>query len=120
MKIAIIGSGISGLTCAYMLNQKYDIEVLDLRSIKPLDITGIAESIKKTSRALIVHEDHKFNGIAGEITAQINEHCFEYLDAPVRRVAALDIPVGFSKILETATLPQPAQIEQAALDLLGY
>ncbi|MEI6790028.1 MAG: thiamine pyrophosphate-dependent enzyme [Myxococcaceae bacterium] len=108
------------LQVAEKLSQKHSIEVLDLRSIKPLDIDGIAASIKKTSRALIVHEDHSFNGIAGEITAQINEHCFEYLDAPVKRVAALDIPIGFSKILETAILPQPAQIEQAALNLLAY
>lgn len=105
---------------AQKLAPKYSIEVLDLRSIKPLDIDGIVASIKKTSRALIVHEDHRFNGIAGEITAQINETCFEYLDAPVRRVAALDIPVGFSKILETAILPQMAQIEAAVLDILWY
>ncbi len=108
------------LQVADQLASQYDIEVLDLRSIKPLDIAGIAESLKKTGRALIVHEDHQFNGIAGEITAQINETCFEYLDAPVRRVAALDIPIGFSKILETAILPQPDQIKQAALDLLTY
>jgi 2-oxoisovalerate dehydrogenase E1 component len=121
LTIITYGNTVSmSLQVADKLASQYDIEVLDLRSIKPLDITGIAESIKKTSKALIVHEDHRFNGIAGEITAQINETCFEYLDAPVRRVAALDIPIGFSKILETAILPQPEQIEQAALDLLKY
>lgn len=121
LTIITYGNTVSmSLQVADKLASQYDIEVLDLRSIKPLDITGIAESIKKTSRALIVHEDHRFNGIAGEITAQINETCFEYLDAPVRRVTALDIPIGFSKILETAILPQPDKIEQAALDLLKY
>lgn len=108
------------LQVAEKLASQHEIEVLDLRSIKPLDIEGIANSIRKTNKALIVHEDHKFGGIAGEITAQINETCFEYLDAPVRRVAALDTPIGFSKILETAILPQPEQIEQAALELLKY
>ncbi len=103
-----------------LAQQGHSIEVFDLRSIKPLDVEGIVESVRKTNRALIVHEDHKFAGIAGEITASINEHCFEYLDAPVRRVAALDIPVGFSKILETAILPQPEQIQAAALELLAY
>ena len=96
------------------------VEVFDLRSIKPIDEAGIVQTIQKTSRALIVHEDHKFAGIAGEITALINEKCFEYLDAPVRRVAALDIPVGFSKILETAILPQPENIKEAAMELLAY
>ena len=59
-----------------------------------------------TGKVLVVHEDHLFNGIAGEVIAQINEHCFMDLDAPVHRHGAKDIPVGFSKILETAILPQ--------------
>ncbi|MBH1988627.1 MAG: hypothetical protein I8H75_03670 [Myxococcaceae bacterium] len=108
------------LNVAERLSERFQVEVLDLRSIKPLDIQGIADSIKKTSRALVVHEDHSFNGLSGEIIAQIQEACFEYLDAPVRRVTALDIPVGFSKVLETAILPQEAQIEQAIIEMIGY
>jgi len=96
------------------------IEVLDLRSIIPLDIDSILETVKKTNRVLIVHEDKVFAGFGGEITATINEKAFEYLDAPVRRVGSEFTPVGFNRILEAATLPNAAKIMQATKDLLNY
>lgn len=98
----------------------HDIEVFDLRSIKPLDVDGIEATVKKTGKVLIVHEDHLFQGIGGEVSAIISERCFEDLDGPVRRVGALDIPIGFSPNLEKATLPDAARIEAAIRDLLSF
>lgn len=98
----------------------HSVEVFDLRCIKPLDVEGICESVRRTGKVLIVHEDHRFQGIGGEIAAVIADNCFMDLDAPVRRVAALDIPIGFSPVLEQATLPQDATIEAAARELLAF
>ncbi|USN51967.1 MAG: 2-oxoisovalerate dehydrogenase [Myxococcales bacterium] len=98
----------------------HSIEVFDLRSIKPLDIEGISKTVRATGKVLIVHEDHMFNGIGSEVSAVIMENCFMDLDAPVRRLAALDIPIGFSKILENAILPQKENIKKAAIELLTY
>jgi len=98
----------------------YSVEVFDLRSIKPLDEEGIVASVKRTGKALIVHEDHLFNGIGSEIAAIISDRCFMDLDGPIRRVAAKDIPIGFSPILEQATLPQIGDIEAAARELLAF
>lgn len=98
----------------------HSIEVFDLRSIKPLDRDGICASVKKTGKALILHEDHGFNGIGGEVSAVIMEECFMHLDAPVKRLCAQDIPVGFAKVLEQAILPQKDDIKKALLDLLNY
>jgi 2-oxoisovalerate dehydrogenase E1 component len=96
------------------------IEVLDLRSLLPLDTETILESVKKTNRVLIVHEDKVFSGFGGEIAAQIAADAFEFLDAPVKRVGATFTPVGFNRILEKATLPNTEKIEQAAKELLEY
>ncbi len=96
------------------------VTVFDLRSIKPIDVEGIIEATRMSGKVLVVHEDHLFNGIAGEVIAQINEHCFMDLDAPVRRHGAKDIPIGFSKILENATLPQIETIEAHARELLAF
>ncbi|MCP4499296.1 MAG: 2-oxoisovalerate dehydrogenase [Deltaproteobacteria bacterium] len=96
------------------------VEVFDLRCIKPLDEEGIYETVRKTGKALVVHEDHLFNGIGSEVAGLIAEHCFQDLDGPVRRLAAKDIPIGFSKILENETLPQHADIEAAMRSLLSF
>ena len=96
------------------------IEVFDLRSIKPLDEDGIVASVRRTGKVLIVHEDHMFQGVGGTIAALIADRCFMDLDAPVKRVAALDIPIGFSPILEQATLPSEADIERATRELLAF
>jgi 2-oxoisovalerate dehydrogenase E1 component len=98
----------------------HSIEVFDLRCIKPIDIDGICDTVKKTGKVLVVHEDHLFQGVGGEVAAIIAEHCFTHLDAPIRRVAALDIPIGFSPILEQATLPQDATVEAAVRSLLAF
>jgi len=97
-----------------------EIEVIDLRSLLPLDEEGILKSIKKTSRALIVHEDKIFGGFGGEISSIISELGFEYLDAPVKRVGSTFTPVGFNRILEAATLPNTDKILVAAKELLAY
>jgi 2-oxoisovalerate dehydrogenase E1 component len=98
----------------------HSIEVFDLRSIKPLDYDGICASARKTGKVLVLHEDHGFNGIGGEVSAVIMENCFMDLDAPVRRMSAKDIPVGFAKVLEQAILPQKEDIKKAVLELLEY
>ncbi len=98
----------------------HSVEVFDLRCIKPLDVEGIKESARRTGKVLVVHEDHLFQGVGGEVAAIIAEQCFQDLDAPVRRVGALDIPIGFSPILEQATLPNEASIEVALRDLLAF
>jgi len=96
------------------------LEVLDLRSLSPLDTDTILESVKKTGKALVVHEDKIFGGFGGEVVSQINELAFEHLDGPVRRVGSTFTPVGFNRILEGATLPNVQKIEEAARDLLSY
>jgi len=97
-----------------------EVEVIDLRSLRPLDTEAIMESVRRTGRALIVHEAARFGGFAGEITAQICEHAFEWLDAPVRRVTAIDTPVPYSPPLEDYYLPQVEDIVTAARWLLEY
>lgn len=99
---------------------KASIEVLDLRSLSPLDTEAILETVKKTGKALIVHEDKVFGGFGGEVAAIINDQAFEYLDGPVKRVGSTFTPVGFNRILESAILPDLARIEKAAVELLNY
>ena len=96
------------------------VEVLDLRSLLPIDDEAIVETVKKTHRALIVHEDTRTGGIAGEITARLNEGAFEWLDAPVMRVTAADVPLPYSPPLEDYVLPQTADIVKAARVLAAY
>jgi 2-oxoisovalerate dehydrogenase E1 component len=96
------------------------VEVVDIRSLIPLDKETILESVKKTNRALVVHEDKVFSGFGGEIAAMITESAFEYLDAPVRRIGATFTPVGFNRILERAILPNAEKIYQACKEILEY
>jgi len=96
------------------------VEVLDLRSLSPLDNDAIMATVKKTGKVLVVHEDKVFGGFGGELAALINENAFEYLDAPVKRVGSAFTPVGFNRILEAAVLPDLAKIENAATALLKY
>ncbi|MFV1986338.1 MAG: alpha-ketoacid dehydrogenase subunit beta [Gemmatimonadota bacterium] len=97
-----------------------EVEIIDLRTLRPLDIDAIVESVKKTGRLLIVHEAARFGGFAGEITAQVCEEAFEWLDAPIRRVTAIDTPVPYSPPLEDYYLPQTEDIVTAARWLLAY
>lgn len=103
-----------------LAEEGYDVEVLDLRSLNPLDTDAIYETVKKTHRALVVHEDKVFSGFGGEIVATINEIAFEELDAPVKRFGSPFTPVGFNRILEAAILPNAKKIADAARDLLEY
>jgi 2-oxoisovalerate dehydrogenase E1 component len=96
------------------------LEVLDLRSLIPLDKEAILESVKKTNRALVVHEDKIFGGFGGEIAGIIAEEAFEYLDAPVKRVGSTFTPVGFNRILEKAILPDMERVYHAAKKLLDF
>jgi 2-oxoisovalerate dehydrogenase E1 component beta subunit len=97
-----------------------EIEIIDLRSIRPLDIDSIVASVRRTGRLLVVHEAPKFGGFAGEITAQVCEEAFEWLDAPIRRVTAMDTPVPYAPTLEDRYLPQTEDIVAAARWLLAY
>ncbi len=101
-------------------DEGYNIEVIDLRSLVPLDEEAIAKSVSKTNRCLIVHEDKVFGGFGGELVAFINENCFEDLDAPVKRVGSTFTPVGFNRILERETLPNADKIEAGMRDILEY
>jgi 2-oxoisovalerate dehydrogenase E1 component beta subunit len=96
------------------------VEVLDLRSLAPLDDEAIVATVKKTNRVLIVHEDTRTGGIAGELTARISESCFEWLDAPVLRVTAHDVPLPYAPSLEDFVLPQTPDIVLAARRLAAY
>src|SRR5690606_8604212 len=96
------------------------VEVLDLRTLLPLDDDAIVRSVKKTNRLLIVHEDTRTGGIAGEIAMRINEKAFEWLDAPILRVTAVDTPVPYSPPLEDYFLPQTSDVIAAARYLTSY
>ena len=106
---------------AHMLEREgASAEVIDLRSLAPLDRKTVLDSVKKTSRALIVHEANMTGGFGAEIAGLIAQEAFDYLDAPVTRVASLDVPVPFSPPLEQAVLPSVDKILAAARNLLSY
>jgi 2-oxoisovalerate dehydrogenase E1 component beta subunit len=96
------------------------VEVLDLRTLLPLDDEAIVNSIRKTGKVVVVHEDQRTGGFAGEITARINEQAFEWLDGPILRVAAEDTPIPYAASLEDFVLPQTDDIVSAARRLLAY
>jgi 2-oxoisovalerate dehydrogenase E1 component len=96
------------------------IEVIDLRTLNPLDREAIFSSVRKTGKAMVVHEDTLTGGFGGEIAALIGSECFQHLDAPVRRVAAKDTPVPYNPGLENAMLPQESDIVAALESLLSY
>jgi len=96
------------------------IEVIDLRTLLPLDEDAIAASVQRTGKLLIVHEDTRTGGIAGEIAIRMNERAFEWLDGPILRVTAIDSPVPFSGELEDYFLPSVEDIATAARYLVNY
>ena len=96
------------------------VEIIDLRTLLPMDDDAIVASVKKTGRLLIVHEDTRTGGIAGEIAIRVSESAFEWLDAPMLRVTAIDAPVPYSGSLEDYFLPQTDDIVEAARYLAGY
>lgn len=102
------------------LEDGVEIEIIDLRTLQPLDRAAILESVKKTGRLLLLHEAPRFGGFGGEVAAVVCEHAFEWLDAPIRRVAALDTPVPYAAELEEAHLPQVADVVSMARLQLSY
>ncbi|MBI1968528.1 alpha-ketoacid dehydrogenase subunit beta [Candidatus Woesearchaeota archaeon] len=94
------------------------VEIIDLRTLRPIDIALITASVKKTGKVLIVEEGFKTGGLAAEITAQIGERCFDYLDAPIRRLASEDVPIPCTPILEQEVLPNKSKIMKAIQELL--
>ena len=97
-----------------------ELEVIDLRTLVPLDRKAITHTVKKTNRAIILHEHPRSGGLAGEIAAVINEEAFDSLDAPITRITALDTPVPFSPPLEEAYLPKVADVVREAKRLVHY
>jgi 2-oxoisovalerate dehydrogenase E1 component beta subunit len=97
-----------------------DAEVVDLRTLAPLDTQTVLASVAKTSRVIVLHEAPRTGGIGGEIAATIAEEAFEYLDAPVTRIASLDTTVPYSPPLEAAFMPNPAKVVEAARRLVAY
>lgn len=125
------GRDVTILTYGWMLHKSLEaaeivasegieVEVVDLRTLLPLDDETILSSVAKTGRAVIVHEDTRTGGIAGEIAMRINERIFEYLEAPVMRVTAPDTPIPFSPPLEEFFLPQVEEIVQAVRWVANY
>ncbi len=94
-------------------------DLIDLRTLSPLDTDTIYSSVKKTGKVIILQEDSMFGGIASDISALISEHCFEYLDAPIKRAASMETPIPFATQLEAQYLPKN-KFKQALLDLLAY
>ena len=97
-----------------------DLEVLDLRSLVPYDREAVLESAKKTSKVILLHEDTRIGGFAGELAALISEEAFEYLDAPIRRITAPDTPVPYSPPLEEFFLPKISDVIRVARELYAY
>jgi len=106
------------LKAAEQLEQQgVSCEVIDPRTILPLDIDTIVESVKKTNRVVIAEESHPFCGVAAEISTEINERAFDYLDAPVRRVSGADVPMPYAKNLENLAIPGVDQIMAAVREV---
>ena len=109
------------LEAAEQVASEIDVEVVDLRTVRPLDVDTILQSARKTGKVLIVHEDNLTGGIGGEVAALIAEHAFAYLDGPIMRLAGPDIPaMPFSGTLEDEFMPSPAAIEAKIRELAEY
>jgi pyruvate/2-oxoglutarate/acetoin dehydrogenase E1 component len=130
-RVARSGRDLSVITYAAMVHTALDaaeqlakegieLEVLDLRTLLPLDRAAIADTVKKTNRVIVLHEDVRSGGLAGEITAVINEEAFEWLDAPVVRITSMDSPVPFSPPLEEHFLPKMSDVVREARRLMRY
>jgi 2-oxoisovalerate dehydrogenase E1 component len=96
------------------------VEVIDLRSLVPYDWNAIVETVKKTNRVIVAHEDSRSFGYGAELAARIADELFHYLDAPVRRVCALDTFVAYAPVLEDVILPQASDVAKAIAELKAY
>lgn len=101
-------------------NSEFSIEIIDIRTLNPLDMDTIINSIKKTNRAIVAHEDNLTNGFGAEIVARIGDEGFEYLDAPIKRVASKDSPIAYAEILENELLVQTSWIEDSINNIMEY
>ena len=130
-RLAREGRDVSVITYAAMLHvaleaadalakEGIELEIVDLRTLSPLDRETITQTVKKTNKVIILHEDTKTGGIAGEVAAIINEEAFDDLDGPIVRIAALDTPVPFSPPLEEYFLPKVADVVREARKLKAY
>jgi 2-oxoisovalerate dehydrogenase E1 component beta subunit len=123
------GSDLTVVTYGFMVHRCLEalaqlpglsVELIDLRTIYPLDRAAIVESVKRTNKIMVVHEDTRTGGIAGEIAALVNEEAFEHLDGPVVRVTSPDTPVPSAPSLEEAFLPSVKDIVETARKLAAY
>lgn len=117
--VVTYGAGVHWALEALDANPEVSADLIDLRTLQPLDIEAIYQSVKKTGKCMIVQEDSLFGGIASDIAALVMEHCFESLDAPVRRVGSLETPIPFAKQLEEQYLPK-ARIQEVLKELIAY
>lgn len=124
------GTDVTIVSYAYMLHRALEAaerlaetgvqaEVIDLRTLNPLDMATVIASVKKTQRLVIAHESHTNLGLGAEIASRVMEEAFDYLDAPVQRVGALDVPIPYSPVLEQVVLPDAARIVAAVERLRG-
>ncbi len=111
----------TALEAARMLKENgVSCEIIDLRTILPLDKKSILNTVKKTNKVVILHEQTKTGGVGAEVSALISEYCFDYLDGPIIRVAATDTPVPYSAQMEEAFIPQPKDVISAVEKLMRY
>src|SRR3990167_1020302 len=130
-RIAIEGSDVSIITYGAMVHTATEAakvlkgsgvscEIIDLRTILPLDKKSIMNSVKKTNKVIILHEQTKTGGVGAEVSALISENCFDYLDGPIIRIAAPDTPVPYSAQMEEVFIPQPKEVINAVEKLMRY
>jgi 2-oxoisovalerate dehydrogenase E1 component len=119
ISIITYGAGVHWAEDYASEHTEVSFDILDLRTLQPLDYDAIAASAKRTGKVLILHEDTLTGGLGGELAAWISEHCFEYLDAPVMRCASLDTPVPFNIELEENFLAR-ARLKESVQRLLTY
>ncbi|MEA1785411.1 dehydrogenase E1 component subunit alpha/beta [Arenibacter sp. GZD96] len=117
--IVSFGAGVHWALETLAKNPEIQADLIDLRTLQPLDTEAIYRSARKTGRLVILQEDSLFGGIASDISALVMEHCFEYLDAPVRRVGSLETPIPFAKSLENGYLPKQ-RFEKVLAEVLAY
>ncbi len=119
--ITLIGTSsmvqVADAAAEQLAQEGIDCEVIDPRTIVPLDEATLLESVKKTSRAIVIDEGHQSYGVTGEIASRLNEKAFYHLDAPVVRMGAMDVPVPFSPVLEDVTVPTTEKVVELARKL---
>ncbi|MEM6894796.1 MAG: dehydrogenase E1 component subunit alpha/beta [Bacteroidota bacterium] len=119
VSIVSYGAGVHWALETMEKNSTIQADLIDLRTLQPLDIETVYQSVKKTGKLIILQEDTMFGGIANDIAALVTENCFEFLDAPIRRIGSLETPVPFAKSLEEQFLPKQ-RFEEALEALLAY